>query len=209
MSGFLLARAPLEGTVAANVLKHATGALNIDACRVGMSDEDAEFIRKTARPNSSGDVHVGSVMNRPAKVSGANVHDGGRWPANLLLEHAEKCAKTGDSACEEGCPAQTLDHQSGSSFSAGGRIGKKTDGIVAGVPAGEYEKGDPGFGDGGGASRYFRSDSSPEARLNYVLRLIIRENGVLLDLTGEAEPGWCDVWRAALQSSADSPATPE
>lgn len=31
----VLARKPLIGTIAANVLKHGTGALNIDACRVG------------------------------------------------------------------------------------------------------------------------------------------------------------------------------
>ena len=31
----VVARKPLAGTVAANVLKHGTGALNIDACRIG------------------------------------------------------------------------------------------------------------------------------------------------------------------------------
>src|ERR1035441_2641121 len=36
----VMARKPLIGTVAANVLAHDTGALNIDACRIGMSDED-------------------------------------------------------------------------------------------------------------------------------------------------------------------------
>jgi hypothetical protein len=36
----VVARKPLVGTVAANVLAHGTGALNVDGCRVGMSDGD-------------------------------------------------------------------------------------------------------------------------------------------------------------------------
>lgn len=55
----ILARKPLDGTVAANVLAHGVGGLNIDASRVGMSDTDREAA--------------------PA----------GRFPANVLLdEHA-------------------------------------------------------------------------------------------------------------------------
>src|SRR5699024_1370801 len=38
----LLCRKPLDGTVANNVLAHGVGGLNIDACRVGMSDADRE-----------------------------------------------------------------------------------------------------------------------------------------------------------------------
>jgi DNA modification methylase len=34
----VLARKPIECTVAANTLKHGTGALNVDACRIGLSD---------------------------------------------------------------------------------------------------------------------------------------------------------------------------
>src|ERR1039457_7075402 len=36
----ILARKPLAGTVAANVLKHGTGAINVDGCRIGMSESD-------------------------------------------------------------------------------------------------------------------------------------------------------------------------
>ena len=39
--------------------------------------------------------------------------------------------------------------------STGGRIGKKSMGNVTNVPAGQYEKGDPGFGDSGSAARFF------------------------------------------------------
>ncbi len=104
------------GTVAANVLRWGTGALNIDGTRVA---------------------HDASV--------------GGRWPANLVLQHLPECEQTGTReeagysvnrftdgakpfgggaghpyesvavppstvavwACAEGCPVTALDAQSG------------------------------------------------------------------------------------------------
>jgi len=84
----VLARKPLsERTIAANVLTHGTGALNIDGCRV---DATAETIiddgRRTntachagyQRPNSSMfNTGKAAVRNGPANVLG-------RWPANLV-----------------------------------------------------------------------------------------------------------------------------
>lgn len=61
--------------------------------------------------------------------------------------------------CEPGCPVRALDEQSGVSASTGGRIGNKDGGGIYGGGKGlkgAYEKGDPGFGDVGGASRYFK-----------------------------------------------------
>jgi site-specific DNA-methyltransferase (adenine-specific) len=56
-------------TVAANVLEHGTGALNIDGCRVP-TDED---------------LNGGTGMNQPGKTAGREfVQPAGRWPANLI-----------------------------------------------------------------------------------------------------------------------------
>ena len=78
----ILARKPLDGTVASNVLAHGVGGLNIDACRVSTDDD-------TSRPpgrdggNATWDL---SSRDKPS-VS----HAAGRWPANVLLdEHAAK-----------------------------------------------------------------------------------------------------------------------
>ena len=38
----VLARKPIKGTVAANVLQWGTGAINIDDCRVPLTDDDYE-----------------------------------------------------------------------------------------------------------------------------------------------------------------------
>ena len=82
----ILARKPLIGTVAANVLEHGTGALNIDGCRFGYGDQ--------AWPgpgeNITGDQDRANGKDRinTDKYGKANPHinrasDLGRWPANI------------------------------------------------------------------------------------------------------------------------------
>jgi len=83
-----VARKPLTGTVAANVLAHGTGALNIDGCRVGWPDGKAPEIgtpgwggpakKLTAVPGQDGDT-----------VERSKPSDLGRWPANLIHDGSD------------------------------------------------------------------------------------------------------------------------
>ena len=70
-----LARKPLDGTVAQNVLKHGCGGLNIDGCRVGAEN--------TVRNNNTslGLSGVGIYGKGGACVAGSV---SGRFPANLI-----------------------------------------------------------------------------------------------------------------------------
>lgn len=70
-----LARKPLDGTVAQNVLKHGCGGLNIDGCRVG--------VENTVRNNNTslGSSGVGIYGKGGACVAGSV---SGRFPANLI-----------------------------------------------------------------------------------------------------------------------------
>lgn len=81
----VMARKPLIGTVAANVLEHGTGAINIDGCRVpGVLDGDPTKIQR--QQHSSGAI-VGAFG--AAALVGKEIQTykpGGRWPANLLLD---------------------------------------------------------------------------------------------------------------------------
>jgi len=87
-----VARKPLsEASVAANVLKHGTGALNIDASRVGHQTDDKRGMRRTQNPQSNGQSMAGEGWWRGC-VSGS---DSGRWPANLVLQHKPGCRKAG------------------------------------------------------------------------------------------------------------------
>ena len=90
-----LARKPLsEGSVAANTLKHETGALNIDGGRVQASDAGEGRRRHGGGSNA--------VYVRPGdRAAAAWTHKKGdpmppgRWPANLTLEHRPECRQEG------------------------------------------------------------------------------------------------------------------
>lgn len=93
-----VARKPLIGTVAANVLAHGTGALNIDGCRVATDDKLGGGMVSKGRPK------VGEGWDRPwmhdpevterkkaesaAKVAAAEAL--GRWPANLIHDGSDE-----------------------------------------------------------------------------------------------------------------------
>ena len=76
-----VARKPFRGTVAANVLAHGTGAINIDGCRIPSGPDHAEKCASV----------VGLSSNRNGAAYGEwngartdSHHDAGRWPANLI-----------------------------------------------------------------------------------------------------------------------------
>ncbi len=131
-----VARKPLMGTVAQNVLRYGTGALNLAACKVAhASDEDeAEYHR-----NASGD--RGHEDNRTRDMdfgmTAGHASDDGRWPPNLVL---------GEVAAAE------LDRQSGVRVSGNRKAG--TYGLMG------YQGADAApmpevVGDTGGSSRFF------------------------------------------------------
>lgn len=142
---WILARKPLEGTYAENVLKHGTGALRIDECRIG-----TEGAPKERFPVGDGYAPAGYDHGTGGKREAHTEHLG-RWPAHLSLSHAGGCR---EGACVEGCPVRTLDEQSGE---------RKSGSRKAGVRKGIGFKADIEEGDGGpaleastgGASRFF------------------------------------------------------
>ena len=83
-----VARKPLsEGSVAQNVLKHGTGAINVDACRIGTES--------TRRPTGSHQYGKDSGWNTHNLQNISGGSDSGRWPANLVLQHKPGCRKAG------------------------------------------------------------------------------------------------------------------
>jgi len=80
-----LARKPLEGTVAANALKHGTGSLNIDESRLGGGS--------TERPQ--GEQDNGQSMRDGTWQGGTTGSTKGRWPVNAILQHKNGCKLVG------------------------------------------------------------------------------------------------------------------
>lgn len=89
---WVLARKPLQGTVAANVLAHGTGALNIDACRIATGENlNGGAYAEVGNRSVSGSLHAGSGMNvTGATASSAFVQPIGRWPANVIHDGSDE-----------------------------------------------------------------------------------------------------------------------
>jgi DNA modification methylase len=71
-----VARKPLIGTIAENVLQHGTGAINVDGCRVG-----TEIIKTCAKAKGGSFTSVGNAQGFNGCPESTHA---GRWPANLI-----------------------------------------------------------------------------------------------------------------------------
>lgn len=176
----ILCRKPIEGTVAENVQKWGTGAMNIGECTIG-EDE----ISCHGGGNNQNRI-FGSGSGIPAIEKGSNPHQG-RWPANLLLDEES---------------AVMLDEQSGeltsgeNPHSRNSAITKNCYGTFIGQRICISRRGT----DSGGASRFFYSSKAgkeerdkyipqgnkhptvkPNDLLRYLCRLITPPKGVVLD----------------------------
>lgn len=103
----VLARKPLSGTVAATVLAHGTGALNIDGCRIATGEDT----RRNARGGENGLNGESTFRIRERRAEDQPPRDG-RWPANVILTHSATC---NDGPCTPDCPVAELDTQSDAS----------------------------------------------------------------------------------------------
>ncbi|HET6919849.1 MAG TPA: DNA methyltransferase [Jiangellaceae bacterium] len=196
-----LARKPLVGSVAATVLAYGTGALNIAACRVGRQPGDrTEYGVDGDEAQTTG---ASGIYGRFAAVTPYEPHTAGRWPTNLLLTHGD-CS---EDRCSPDCPVAEMDRQSGESTSAAGtqnfRRAETTGWIERGgsfTPGREWSA--EGYGDSGGASRYFpvfryepKADSKQRPRhgggshptvkpldlMRWLVRLVTPPGGTCLD----------------------------
>lgn len=146
----VVARRPLAGTVAANVLEHGTGALNIDGCRVG------SFVNTQPSGTDRMNAVLADAGYRPSAYEKGPVVPNtppGRWPANTILTHAADCG----AVCAPGCPAAGLDAQSGTLKSGLFKGHRNTNKFrtTYGEFKGEAEREVETYGDSGGASRFF------------------------------------------------------
>lgn len=88
----IVARKPLAGTVAENVLKYGTGGMNIDGCRV--AGDDAQWYRPTpADPKQwSPRTYAQDIWSKENMAKGKPETGGnqGRWPANLIHDGSDE-----------------------------------------------------------------------------------------------------------------------
>ena len=166
-----VARAPLSGTVAANVLEHGTGAINVDGCRVGTET--------WTRKGGDGSTPYGSETTwNTSKTPDIDRTATGRWPANLIHDGSEEVVGLFPECTSGG----------------GDKHGRKASTFMAST---EWEafRGTSNGGDTGSAARFFycaKADGAerrnskhptikPVALMRYLVRLVCPAGGVVLD----------------------------
>jgi DNA modification methylase len=143
-----LARKPIsEKTVEANVLKHGTGAMNINGCRVALQGaiDASEFENNHRVTERLPDSYEGRPLGLHAggwkQIVGKAVIPTGRWPANLLHDGSDEVIE---------CFPQSNGQQ-------GDLVGhmslRKSKGIFGDMAAADHIK----RGDSGSAARFFYS----------------------------------------------------
>lgn len=168
----ILARKPLDGTVAGNTLKHGVGGINIDGCRV----EGPGVLRSTGSGKRDRDDGYGMQGG----VTGGSAL--GRHPANILHDGSDEVVSMFP-VTTSGTGA--VKRASGAGYQ-GNALGKES--RPAGTPNVEY-------GDSGSAARFFYSTKAskvdragsdhptvkPLALMRWLCRLVTPAGGHILD----------------------------
>jgi site-specific DNA-methyltransferase (adenine-specific) len=169
-----LARKPLsEKSIAANVLKHGTGAINVDGCRIG-----TEETIKATRNYVAGGLEPGGMQKGPGAFAVYKQNDAGRWPANVLHDGSDEVLA--------GFP-QSESTRSKVTSNPGAIYGNG-----AGLPS---HTGVYGFDDQGSAARYFYSAKAgpldrigskhptikPIDLMRWLVRLVTPPGGLILE----------------------------
>ena len=89
----IMARKPLEGTIADNVLKHGVGGINVDECRVEYENTTNPATNPKYRYNNDYKVPKGGELSQGAVsfTSGKNgINNDGRFPANTIHDGSDE-----------------------------------------------------------------------------------------------------------------------
>jgi site-specific DNA-methyltransferase (adenine-specific) len=170
-----VARKPLCGTVAENVLQHGTGGLNVDGCRVEYSSAaDFESAKGGDSASNAGNEFLSS--KGPRRQS-EKITPTGRWPANLIHDGSDEVVGLFPE-------------------SDGGAFPKHTRGdSLINFRTAEQRANRTEMGDTGSAARFFycaKADASerrnskhptvkPLALMRYLCRLVCPPDGIVLD----------------------------
>lgn len=200
----VVARKPLEGSVAANVLAHGTGALNIDATRIGAEEITSNHTALTS---------AGEKPRPWGTVQSTHI---GRWPPNVVVAHLPECepgeivtesviqggasrssSRSGGVGrgvsvqtwnCAPDCQVAALDAQSGITKDG---VAVRQNGISGGstISFGARAEGSPnlGYGGEGGASRFFLTVEQTLNDLPIRAFYTAKANGAERPVVGDAQ----------------------
>ena len=174
----IVARKPLEGTVAHNVLTHGTGALNIDGSRIG-TDDNLNGGRYSDGKNENDSFVFGKGVNKRSKNDFEQPK--GRWPANIIVD--EHTAGLLDEQSDASrffyvAKASKRDRNEGLDDFPLRKSDTRSE-IAAGIWS-EMES----------AKQNFHPTVKPTALMEYLVKLVTPPNGTVLDpFTGSGSTG--------------------
>ena len=177
----IVARKPLIGTVAQNVLAHGTGAINIDGCRAPLAAGEEPY----HYPNGPGGSDPNHMWRGREKGDGAEAKSGsaaGRWPANLAHDGSDEVEAAFAAFGERtsGVPGtRRKAHETTSMAGTLGMLGRQ----------------EVGYADSGSASRFFYCAKATQAERNgtthptvkpvalmrWLVRMVTPPGGTVLD----------------------------
>jgi len=176
----ILARKPLEGTIAANLLAHGCGALNIDGCRVPLPEGDRLH---------DGVQHDNAQLDTQGQGWGFRAVDRapglGRWPANVLHDGSDEVEAAFAAFGTKTSGKGAVKRASGAGYQPNA-LGQES--RAAGTEMISY-------GDSGSPSRFFYSGKAtaadragshhptckPIALMRWLVRLVTPPGGTVLD----------------------------
>lgn len=187
----VLARKPLDGTVAANVLAHGCGALNVDGCRVA-HEEPAKMTTRTAPRYSGRTMANGQEGGTQSSVASADPL--GRWPANIFHDGSDEAEAVfrddgGGSASRFFYSAKTAVWEREAGLDD---LPRKTAGELTGRDDGTAGLDSPRSGAGRASNG--RANIHPTVKpvdlMRWLVRLVTPPGGVVLDpFTGSGSTG--------------------
>lgn len=178
----IVARKPLDGTVAHNVMTHGTGAINIDACRIPSEPHDSSRVGEASSETRYSDSGTTNFAMKPGPRGGDQK---GRFPANLVHDGSDEVLSLfPESRGQQGDVT-------------GNEPSHPADGVCYGEFNGRHEFSKRG--DSGSAARFYycakaskgdrnRGDVTndhptvkPNDLMRWLVRLVCRRGGVVLD----------------------------
>jgi site-specific DNA-methyltransferase (adenine-specific) len=129
----VLARKPLDGTIAGNVLKHGVGGLNIEQCRVG-----TELIQNGRAGRNGPSWKCYSTGEKPPPTQG-------RFPANIIHDGSEEVLSHFPNTKATGAANRIYNCENP----------KDDDALIYGKGLGKVRHSPSDYGDSGSAARFF------------------------------------------------------
>jgi site-specific DNA-methyltransferase (adenine-specific) len=177
----VLARKPIDGTIAENILEYGVGGINIDECRVEFVENDDNRIYNNYSHNAKAGLENGFKKNNKDGDKIELYKNLGRWPANIIHDGSEEVLKNFPNN-NLGCKPHLISQNS--KYNGWGSINKKN--IIFGYDD-KNNKSAARFFYCAKTSKKERGEGNthptvkPISLMKYLIKLITPKNKIVLD----------------------------